>query len=197
MIRPRRRGAAALVCTLLLSATTVACSSDDDPKAEPTSSPSATVTEPPPVETVVSIGEVTGRLPRAGKVDVKAEVGTVVDGWLDAAYLDGDYPRRDFSDSWPGFTKGAHVEARRDRDLMSNADIGPRIDSVEAKKRTVRVDVLAARRKPAGVTAHVVLRFNTTGKVTARIRVQGRLYLTPSGGSWRIFGYDITKEKLR
>ena len=159
-----RRTVAAALCALLLGLA-AACTDDEGPVSESPTSPSPSATQPA-VTTGLSFGKLTGRLPVAARPGLKAEVGTVVDGWLDAAYLDGDYPRRDFSDS-SGPDSPREPTWRRDGigALMSNADIGPRIDSVEAKKRTVRVDVLAARRKPAGVTAHVVLRFNTTGKV--------------------------------
>ena len=57
--------------------------------------------------------------------------------------------------------------------------------------------MLAARRKPAGSPRASVLRFTTTGEVERPVRVQGRLYLTRADGGWQVFGYDITKGRLR
>jgi hypothetical protein len=76
---------------------------------------------------------------------------------------------------------------------MSNADVGERIEGVEAKRRRVAVDVLAVKQRPVAVTARVLLGFRTTGDVERTVRVQGRLYLTRGGDGWRVFGYDMTK----
>ena len=57
-----------------------------------------------PVDTQVSWGIGDRKLPAAGRQRLAAKVREVVDGWTEAAYLGGDYPRRDFADSWPGFT---------------------------------------------------------------------------------------------
>ena len=54
--------------------------------------------------------------------------------------------------------------------------------------------MLSARSRPAGVTAHVVLRFATTGDTTEDVRVAGRLYLTKGEQGWQVFGYDVTKD---
>jgi hypothetical protein len=55
------------------------------------------------------------------------------------------------------------------------------------------LDVLAVRKHAVGVTARVYLRFRTTGHLKRDVRVQGRLYLTPTPAGWRVFGYDMTK----
>jgi hypothetical protein len=57
----------------------------------------------------------------------------------------------------------------------------------------VRVDVLAVRTRPVGLTAHVFLSFDTSGKVERVVRVKGRLFLTHSDRGWKVFGYDMTK----
>lgn len=170
------------------------CSGDEDESDDPgavASTPGAP--EAPAVETVVEIGRVTGRLPREARERLADQVGVVVDGWTEAAYLGGDYPRRDFSDSWPGFTAGAQEEARRDRALMSNEDIGERIDGVTVRRSRVHIDVLAVRQRAVGVTARVLLGFRTSGELEQVVRVEGRLYLTHTERGWRVFGYDVTK----
>ena len=61
----------------------------------------------PGIDTRVEVGEVAGKLAKGPARDVAADVAEVVDRWLDAAYVGGDYPRSDFGDAFPGFTKGA------------------------------------------------------------------------------------------
>ena len=67
-------------------------------------------------------------MPRPRAEQVVPEVAAVVDGWMDAAYVAGEYPRDDFADAFPGFTQGAAALATEDADLMTNADRGARID---------------------------------------------------------------------
>ena len=195
MTRPRRRAVSAAVAALLgLAVATAGCSGSDggsDAGSGP-SAASSSATEYP-VDTQVSWGTVTGKLPAAGRQRLAAKVREVVDGWTEAAYLGGDYPRRDFADSWPGFTPGAQEEARADRALMSNEDIGARIDGVDPYRSRVRIDVLAVHARPVGVTAHVALAFGTTGDLERDVRVEGRLYLTPTDHGWKVFAYDVTK----
>jgi hypothetical protein len=180
---------------VLVALGTGSCSGDsDDDGAAPGdgSSDSATATERT-VTTQVSFGKLTGKLPPDARQRVSDQVGDVVDGWIDAAYVGGDYPRRDFSDVWPGFTAGAEADAHQDRALMSNEDIGDRIDGVEPYKRVVRLDVLAVGQHAVGVTAHVALAFGTTGDLERKVRVKGRLFLTHTDRGWQVFGYDVTK----
>jgi hypothetical protein len=173
-----------------------ACSGDSsepsaDPSGDPTSSEATDAPGPP--ETEVMLGEVTGKLPKGKRSKARRQVGRVVDGWFEAAYVGGDYPRNDFADSWPGFTTGAKDDARGDKALMSNQGIGSRVDAVEVRTRKVTVDVLAVRGRASGATARFVLRFSTEGGVQRRIEVRGRLFLTPGADGWRVFGYDVAK----
>ena len=79
------------------------------------------------------------------KSQIKKRITSVVDDWLDAAYVAGKYPRSDFTAAFPHFTRGATQRARNDDDLMSNATIGARIDSVRAMNRQLKID--GARRR--------------------------------------------------
>lgn len=188
-----RRVMGATAVALALTLTAGACSGSDDAPDEPDAAPSSATPTVPPVETTVLVGALTGRLPKAERAKVVDEVGAVVDGWTQAAYVGGDYPRRDFADSWPGFTAGARALAQKDRALMSNQDLGDRIDGVEVKRSRVVLDVLSTQQLARAVTARVLLEFRTTGSVEKRVRVQGRLYLTHEDGGWQVFGYDMTK----
>jgi hypothetical protein len=142
------------------------------------------------------VGKVTGKLPRPARKKLERSVTAVVDGWLDAAYVGGDYPRSDFHDAFPGFTPGARDDARHDRALMSNQSIGKRVDTVTATRRRLRIDALVVRRRPAGVTARFILGFHTSGDLSRAFEVRGRLFLTRNGG-WRVFGYEVNKGVTR
>jgi hypothetical protein len=182
---------------LVLALTASSCSSGDDEEKPSAAGSSAPPSAAPAVTTKATFGTVTGRLAAKERPHLKQAVTRVVDDWLDAAFVEGDYPRNDFHDAFPGFTTGAKTEARRDRMLMSNQDIGKRIDAVQVSRRRLRIDVLAVRRKPVGVTARFGLDFATTGKVRKHLEVKGRLFLTRNASGWRIFGYDVTKGGTR
>ena len=193
MTRPVRRVGCAAAATLVLALATGACSgSDDQPGATGPSGSGDTATDHP-VESQVSFGKITGRLTPESRQNLAQQVGDVVDGWTEAAYLGGDYPRRDFAHAWPGFTPGAQEEAHGDRALMSNEDIGDEIDGVTPHRSVIRLDVLAVKTHPVGITAHVFLGFGTTGDLEKEVRVKGRLFLTHTDHGWKVFGYDMTK----
>ena len=201
-VRPVRRAAPmAMLLALLLALTMSGCSGDDEPTASASSTPdTASPAKVHHVATTVTLGRLTGKIrPRNAKA-LKKRIGHVVDRWFDAAFVAGRYPRNDFHDAFPGFTSGARAEARHDRRLMSNQDIGRRISSVTDTQRRVRLDVLSVRRVAVALTARVVLEFRTDGKLHRRIRVAGRLYLTRDArqkSGWSVFGYDITKGGTR
>ena len=198
MTRPARNGpatAAATLVVLLLAVLLGGCGGDD---ARPSSSdPSTRGGDPTTLRlrtmpTTLRTGVVSGRLPRSDRERVVRAVARVVDGWIDAAYLGGTYPRRDFRQAFPGFTSGARRLARADRSLMSNQDIGRRIDGVRPVRRVVVVDLLAVRGHAVGATARVRIGFRTTGALTRRYLVRARLALSRTDG-WQVFGYDASK----
>lgn len=136
-------------------------------------------------------GKVSGRLPKAASDQAADAVSSVVEGWLAAAYVEGDWPRTDFSDAWPGFTAGAAKLARQDKALTSNAGIGAEIDGVDVEVAKVSVDLLGVKGKAQGATARFRLVFTTSGDLERRVEVGGRANLTRVDGTWRIFAYDI------
>lgn len=146
-----------------------------------------------PVPTQTRIHRVHGRLPDARRKDVRRDVGRVVDRWWEASYLGGAYPRTSFPDAFPGFTRGATRVARSDKALLTNRTGGARITSVIPRKRSIALDILAVAGRARSVTAHFVLRFETTGDKTGTTTVRGRLFLTRHHGPWRVFGYDVAK----
>lgn len=193
MSQRARRTASAAAAAVVLALLATACSGGEE-QTRDGPEPAASGSEVPEevVATDLRFGAVEGRLPVTRRDALATEVQAVVDGWIEAAYL-GDYPRTDFSAAWSGFTPGARTQAEQDADLMSNSDIGEEVDGVRAESRRVRLDVLAVRQRPMGVTAHVVLRLTATGKTEQDVRVRGRLYLTRGDQGWQVFGYDMGK----
>jgi len=201
---PVHLAVARLLALLLALGALSGCAPGDDapppPATAPTGSPTpatvalAATEEPglPIVRTRTAAGSVTGRITRHKRHKVVKHVAGVVDSWLEAAYVGGDYPRARFKKSYPGFTQGATRTAREDRELMSNADIGDRINGVRVKRRTIVVDLLAVGGTARAATARVRLTFSTSG-VERRIAVTGRVFLLQKHGRWRIFGYDVAK----
>ncbi|HQR28328.1 MAG TPA: hypothetical protein PLP61_14900 [Nocardioides sp.] len=183
--------AAVLATGLALGA--VSCSGDSEP--EPAASPSASA--PAPLQTTARLGRVEGTVDRAQRARTVAAVSSVVDGWWDAAYVGGDYPRTDFSDAFPGFTPGAAKDAAADLRLMSNAEIGERVDAVTARTRRVSVDVLGVKGRPVGATARVRLAFTTSGERKGRVTVTGVLRLTKTDAGWQVFAYDVSEGGAR
>ena len=190
--RPGPTTAPVVTLAVALSLGLGACSSTDD--SEP-SGPAAASSAPaaPPLPTTVKVGVVTGRVGQQERKRAVSNVTRVVDGWLDMAYVGGDYPRESFTDAFPRFTKGAVDEAGRDVMLMTNADLGQRIDGVVPKIRRLTVDLLGVRGVAQAATARVRLVFVTRGGVERRVTVAGRLRLVRQNRVWRVFGYDITK----
>jgi hypothetical protein len=129
---------------------------------------------------------------------LRQDVGAAVDAWLDGAFVGVSYPRDDFPAAFRTFTVGARHDAEQQKALMTLWALRHRIDGVVPIKREVALDVLAPHGRPVGVTARVTLRFRTTGDVTRRVTVTGRLFLTQnSHHRWRIFGFDVAKGSSR
>lgn len=199
--RRHRRGTVSTVLLVTVLAVLLGgCSAaDDEPRGnrENPADPGSSTSEPPALETTATIGNVEGPFDGKRRTRVKTAVTEVVDAWLDAAYVTGDFPRTDFDDAFPGFSSGARDRARSDSGLMSNEALGDRIESVEATRRRVRIDVLAIRRKPVGVTARFVLQMDlelTSRRDVERAdRVAGSLFMTWRQGGWQVFGYDVKR----
>ena len=170
------------------------CSGDDDPGGGEQESGAPTE---PGIATRVEVGEVVGRLGKGPAREVAADVAEVVDRWLDAAYVTGDYPRSKFGEAFPGFTRGAAALARRQRGVMSNEAVGDQVEGVTATRRVVRVDILAPKGKAAGATARVNLVIELTGDVERTDQIRGRVVLTPVNRGWQVFGFDIQRGKVK
>ena len=130
----------------------------------------------------------------AARPALEKSVGQAVDTWLDGGFVGVTYPRDTFDTAFTSFTPDARKDAERDKALLTLWGYRHRIDGVTTTHRKIVVDVLAPRGKPAAATARVDLRFTTSGDVAKPVEVTGRLFLTPTAaGTWRIFGYDVSK----
>ena len=189
----RVRRVAALVLSSVLLVTATACTEDPRPAAQeerrgPRAAPSA------PVK--VKVTRVSGRLSVKERRALADRVRPTLQGYVDAAFLAGDYPRSSFDGSFRTFTSGAAAAARRDQDLLTNKRLGPTTRSVRAARRTAYLSVLAPHGKVAGVTAAVDLSFvvERGDKTAQRVRLAGRLLLTrQKSGRWAVFGYHLNR----
>jgi len=203
--RRRRTGATASIA--LLVAATAACTPFDggpattSPDSSAASAPEdATTTTPeaaaPPPPARVRVTRVSGKL-EDGDRDVLADtVEEVVTAYFDDAFVGGEYPRTSYGDAFDTFSAGAARQAASDRDLLTNRLLGPTTESVEVRRRSAYLSVLAPYKVAAGVTARVHLQFLADrGDQPAKlVSVTGRLMLTrKESGGWEIFGYDLTQ----
>ena len=200
---PVRRSLAVLMCGALVAATAACTSSGDESSAPPADTASSGVSEPsttprpvpaPPAR--VRVTRVSGTLKEKDREVLADNVERVVTAYFDDAYVGGDYPRDSFGDAFATFSAGAAQQADGDRDLLTNRVLGATTETVEVRRRTAYLSVLAPYKVAAGVTARVHLRFlaDRGDKPAKRVDVRGRLMLTrKSSGGWQIFGYDLSK----
>ena len=144
----------------------------------------------------VRVTRVAGRMRPKDQEVLADKVGAVVSAYFDDAFLGGDYPRSDFDGAFSTFSAGAAQQAQRDRDLLSNSELGPSTEAVVARRQTAYLSVLAPHKVAAGVTARVDLRFvaDRGDEPDKEVTVKGRLMLTrKDDGGWKIFGYDLTQ----
>lgn len=197
--RPPVRPLIALLGLVSLLGVTSGCTGGDDDAPRSDDASADARTEP---VLDVSLGEVSGALPKAVRRSALATSGNVVQTWLRAAYVGGTFPREKFGNATLGMTAGAGERARQDRDLMSNAGEAATIESLEVERMQATIDLLGRDGRAAGATARFTLRFTTTGEPAGTDTVSGRLYLTPGTvpdkkgvdrDAWRIFGYDVAR----
>ena len=205
---PQQCVARSLACSVLAVAVSfgaTSCTGGSDPTAEPadqTSGPSSPshVAAPPSVPMRAEVTHVAGRLRKNDRRRVTARVQRTISAYVDAAFLDGEYPRSAFGTSFGAFTSGAARQARRDLPLLTNQPWGPTTRAVRATRRSAYLSVLAPRGVVAGVTAAVdlVFRLDRGARPARRVRLKGRLLLTRDRtGRWAIFGYDLARSGAR
>lgn len=203
--RVLRSAAAGLVVTLAV--TLAGCTGGDEEPAGVASSgapsqpvESGATLEAKPVPVDVEVDRLVGRpLGRKARKTLEKQVGRVVSGYFDAAYLGGEYPRSRFPGAFAAFSPGATRQARSDRDLLTNARIGPRTEAVVPRAKRVRLSVLHHNGRIPGLTARIRLVFvqERADGADQRVTVQGRLLMNRSkAGPWQVFGYDVTRSDV-
>lgn len=187
---------------MLLLAVAGCTGSDDGKGAAPSPLPSRSVDSgatlaAKPVPMDVTIAKVVGgRLKRQQAQEIESQVSRTLARYFDAAFLSGEYPRRDFSSALGAFSHGAAQRAASDRDLLTNAEIGAATEAIVPRTKLARLDVLVPGKLVAGLTARVRLVFlqERTDGNDQRVTVTGRLLMNrKKTGPWQIFGYDVTR----
>lgn len=182
-----------LAAGVILLAGVVGCTGGDPGDGDESAPPGqAEATSQMPTRALM--GEVSGQLPRPARRAAMREVVEVVDAWMDAAHVGGEWPREVGAEAYDVFTPGARRAAQRDAALTSAAEIAESIEDVTVNRRVVRVDLVGARGRAVGATARVVLTYDATGERTRTVRVRGRLMLTRVKRDWKVFGHDLTEE---
>ena len=146
----------------------------------------------------VEMGEVAGGLGKSRRATVKRSIAKTVSSYLDNAFLSGSRLGRE-PDAFAAFSRGAAREARRDRELLSNAALSRSTRAVVAKRKAVTLSVLAPRRSVAGVSARLRLVYVADGPQLrrTRVKVSGRLLLSRERpGGWQIFGYEVARSAV-
>ena len=77
--------------------------------------------------------------------------------------------------------------------MLSNAEVGGDLEGTRVTERSVTVDVVGAKGKPAGATARISLSVELSGGVERTDQVTGRLLLTPGKDGWQVFGFDVSR----
>lgn len=207
MHRFRARPYAAALVALTLAATTASCTGSDEPESTPEPTPSSSAPadgpsaaeEPAPqsVAPRTRVTRVSGRLKPKDREVLADNVGKVVNAYFEDAFTGGEYPRSSFGDAFATFSDGAARQADRERDLLTNRELGPTTEGIVVRRQTTYLSVLAPYKVAAGVSATVHLRFvaDRGDKPAKRVDVKGRLLLTrkEKSGGWKIFGYDLTQ----
>lgn len=209
-MRPPR---AWLVLLLTLAVATTSCTGDSaaPPRASvsgasrtppattaptPTSTASITRLDKRDATLEVTIRQLQGGVPSKARGRLRRAIGRPIASWVDAGFTAGPYPRSGFRSAFSTWTPQAARLGRSDRDVTTNAALGPRVSDVSLDRASARLFVFASSGVTGGATAKVHLRLQesrSNGKVRAVV-VSGSLYLTRQRNRWEIFGYDLSRE---
>ncbi len=180
-----------MLATLLVFVTAAGCTKDAPPPPAPVpaaTTPAATST-PAAAPSGLTVSLEADGLSAEGKAALTKAIGSVVGRWLDAAYLSGPVGNKPGSARFPGFTSVAARSAAHHPRELTNAALGAKAKGLEATTRTVKASAYVSAKRAHGVVADVSM---TASSPRAKLTVRGSLDLTRAGGTWRIFGYDIT-----
>ena len=198
----RRRLVAAVSSTtsVVLLGWLSACTSAEERPDTPT--PQAG-TGTPAVEVAAPVTRVVGRLSDQDRLAVRRQVESLLADYVTGAFLD---PETRGDERFPGFTDGAARLAREQGAVLTRTALDTDgTATVEAVRALAPVNVVAAGGRAVGATARLDLRLavtpppasETPGTPDAdpveRVRIRGRVLLTPVGQGWQVFGFDVTR----
>ncbi|MCW2835079.1 MAG: hypothetical protein JWN68_3032 [Nocardioides sp.] len=196
----RARASALVLCLALFASCSLSGRGDTESTTDggpgATASHVGATTPTAELRTTTALGRLVGRLPGPRRIAVRKQVTTVIDRWWEAAYLSTDSSAgADVAAAFPGFTEGARVRAKADRELMTNSRL--EAAAITPLMRKVHLDLLAVNKRVRSVTARFDLRLRVTGTEAdagaKRLQLRGRLFLTRGPGGWKVFGYDVSK----
>lgn len=138
-----------------------------------------------------SITRVHGELAAGPRRQLERQAEHLLEGYLSAAYLK-QRPTAGYRSAFPGFTADARELALHDVETASDGAY-QWAEGISPLGATASLSVVAAKGRPAGATARVLLRVEVSDDRRKReVTVRGRLLLTPAGERWEIFGYDLS-----
>jgi hypothetical protein len=185
----------------VLLAATASCTGDDSSSDStgPTTSTGATITLTQPSKPLkVEIAQLHGGVKKKDFAKVKRAVAKPIAGWIGGGFLDPQYPASDFGSAFDSWTPDAGQLGMRDRDITTNAELGPKLIALVADRQTAKLYVFATHGVTGGATAKVKLRF--TGEMEdqslVHFVVAGDLYLTRKDSHWQIFGYRLGRQDV-
>jgi hypothetical protein len=182
----------------LVAVTAAACTSDDSSSEEPpTTSTGGTITLTRPSEPLkVEIAQLRGGVKKKDFGKIRRAIAKPIAAWVDGGFLKPSYPASDFGEAFRSWTQRAGELGQRDRDITTNAALGPKLVATVADQQSAKLYVFANDGRTGGATAQVVLRF--TGEMSdaslIHFAVRGDLYLTRKDSQWQIFGYRLSRE---
>jgi hypothetical protein len=195
--RPLRgRGRVALVAILGVGLVVLSsCTHDSTPSAGPTATgPTITITKPnAPLQ--VHVVQASKGVSREQRAALTRTIGAPIKTWVNGAFVAPDYPTSDFSAGFKSWTPKAAAQARRDGRFTTNAALGRSVVAVGVDKQVANLYVFAVHGLTGGATAGVQLRLTEEKQdgSLVHLAVSGRLYLTRTGNTWSIFGYDLKR----
>jgi hypothetical protein len=197
----RLTSACAWTAGLALALTATACTGDDSSTGStgPTTSTGTTITLTRPSKPLaVEIAQLRGGVKKKDFGKVKRAIAKPIAAWVGGGFLEYTYPANDFGDAFASWTADAGELAQRDREITTNAALGPQLIAIVADSQRAKLYVFATHGNTGGATAKVNLRF--TGEMAdqslVHFAVQGDLYLTRKEGKWQIFGYRLSREVI-
>ena len=185
---PRTRGAVRAVALLLGTAVALVLTGCTDPP------PDALPADPDSVALRITTATGGGRMDEDDRADVESAIGAVLSQYVGAAYL-GDHPRSGYLRALARFTDGAAELAARDLDVLTASD-DDEFSSVLATRLDTDLSLYVVDGDALGATARVHFAFDATTAedTTQKLRLDGRLMLTPTRNGWAVFGYDVSSD---